>query len=76
MLLLTIEESKLYHEQKVCHTCKKEFNADDNDKVRDLCHYTGKYTGAAHYICNLRYKTPKEFSAVFHNACTYDYIIL
>ena len=54
MLLLTIEESKLYHEQKVCHICKKEFNADDKDKVRDLCHYTGKYTGAAHYICNLR----------------------
>ena len=23
-------------------------------KVRDHCHYTGKYRGAAHNICNLR----------------------
>ena len=27
--------------------------------VRDHCHYTGKYSGAAHNICNLRYKIPK-----------------
>ena len=37
---------------------------NDNDnkkyhKYRDHCHYTGKYRGAAHSICNLRYKTPK-----------------
>ena len=25
-------------------------------KIRDHCHYTGKYRGAAHDICNLRYK--------------------
>ena len=28
-------------------------------KVRNHCHYTGKFRGAAHSICNLRYKTPK-----------------
>ena len=42
-------------------------------KVRDHCHYTGKYRGAAHNICNLRYKVPKEFPVVFHNGSTYDY---
>ena len=42
-------------------------------KVRDNCHYTGKYRGAAHNICNLRYKVPKEIPVVFHNGCTYDY---
>ena len=49
---------------------------DDDDKyqkVRDHCHYTGKFRGAAHSICNLRYKTPKEIPAVFHNGSTYDY---
>ena len=29
MLSLTITESKLHHEQKFCHICKKEFNTDD-----------------------------------------------
>ena len=59
---LTTKE-KLYHnKQKVCYICKKEFENNDsarNDKkqqkVRDHCHYTGKYRGAAHNICNLRY---------------------
>ena len=42
-------------------------------KVRDHCHYTGKYRGAAHDICNLRYKIPKEIPVLFHNGSTYDY---
>ena len=41
--------------------------------MRDHCHYTGKYRGAAHSICNLRYKIPKEIPVVFHNGSTYDY---
>ena len=60
---------------------QKEFSTDENDKntfklyhkVRDHCHYTGKFRGAAHSICNLRYKTPKEILVVFHNGSTYDY---
>ena len=42
-------------------------------KVKDHCHYTGKYRGAAHNICNLRYKIPKEIPVVFHNGSAYDY---
>ena len=42
-------------------------------KVKDHFHYTGKYTGTAHNICNLRYKTPKEVPIDFHNTSTYDY---
>ena len=42
-------------------------------KVRDHCHYTGKYRGAAHSICNSRYTTPKMIPIVFHNGSTYDY---
>ena len=44
-----------------------------NYKVRDHCHYMGKYRGAAHNVCNLRYKVPKEIPVVFHNGSTYDY---
>ena len=42
-------------------------------KIRNHCHYTGKFRGAAHSECNLRYKVSKEFQVVFHNGSTYDY---
>ena len=74
---LTKKEEKNHNKQKVCHICKKELNTDDSDKkyhkVKDHCHYTGKYRGAAHDICNLKYKIPKEIPVVFHNGSTYDY---
>ena len=40
---------------------------------KDHCHYTGKYRGAAHDTCNLRYKILKEIPVVFHNGSRYDY---
>ena len=77
MISLTMEEKIHYNKQKVCFICKKAFHNNDNNKkqqkVRDHCHYTGKYRGAAHNICNLRYKIPKEIPVVFHNGSTYDY---
>ena len=45
-------------------------------KVRDHCHYTGKYRGAAHNICNLTYKIPKEIPVILHNGSTYDYHLI
>ena len=75
IISLTPEEKRNYNDQKVCYICKKEFDTIDkkNYKVRDHCHYTGKYRGAAHNICNLRYKVPKEIPVVSHNGSTYDY---
>ena len=50
------------------------FNENENYcRVRNHCFYTGKYCGAADIVCNLRYKTPKEFPAAFHNGSNYDY---
>ena len=75
MMPLTVKEEIYHNKQKICYICKKEFDNNDkkNYKVRDHCHYTGKYRGAAHNICNLRYKVPKEIPIVFHNGSTYDY---
>ena len=50
---------------------KSEYNL--YHKVRDHCHYTGKFRGAAQNICNLRYNIPKKILIVFHNGSTYDY---
>ena len=75
MIPLTIKEKIHYNEQEICYICKKEFDNNDKKhyKVRDHCHYTGKSRGAAHNICNLRYKVRREIPVVFHNGSIYDY---
>ena len=75
MVPLTTEEKIHCNKQKICYICKKEFNNNDKkqQKVKDHCHYTGKYRGPTHNICNLKYKVPKEIPVVFHNRSTYDY---
>ena len=77
MIPLTKKEEKRYNKQEVCYICKKGFSTNDSNKkyrkLRDHCHYSGKYKGAAHDICNLRQKIPKEIPVVFHNGSTYDY---
>ena len=77
MIPLTKDEYESHYHQKACHICKRIFSADYNNKkyrkVKDHCHYTGKYRGAAHDFSNLRYKIPKEIPLVFHNGSTYDY---
>ena len=76
MILLTDEENKSQKNQK-CYICKKGFSTDDDKKkyhkVRDRFHYTGKYSGAVHSICNLRYKIPKEIPIGLYSGSTYDY---
>ena len=59
MIPLTKKEEKMDNKQKVCYICKKKkrFSTDDGKKyfkLKDHCHYNGKYRGAAHNICNLR----------------------
>ena len=60
MIPPTDKENKSHEKQKICYICKKEFSTIENDKnafklyhrVRDHCHYTGKFRGAAHSICD------------------------
>ena len=49
--------------------------ADDKNfrKVRDYCHFTGKYRGGAHSICNLTFNVPNKIPVVFHNRANHDY---
>ena len=76
---LTKEEKDNYNKENICHICKKEFNNDTTEssslelKVRDHCHFKGKYRGAAYNTYNLRYKIPKNIPVIFHNGSTYDY---
>ena len=68
------EENKLYLKKKVCHICKKEFSTDDDNKKYHKVWITAitVVMGTAH-VYNLRQKTPKEISVVFHNRSKHDY---
>ena len=68
---LTKAQLKEYNHVTKCHICFKPFR-EGNQKVRDHCHYSGKYRGAAHSLCNLQYKMPSYIPVVFHNLAGYD----
>ena len=80
MLPLTDSEKVLHDSQKVCFLCEKEFCTDKNNKeeykrmckVRDHCHFTGKYRSAAHSPRNLHCNVPKFIPVVFHKSSTYQ----
>jgi hypothetical protein len=67
---LTLEQQRKFNNSTECHFCKKELN---NDKVRDHCHITGKFRGAAHQACNLKVRTSLKIPVFFHNGSGYDF---
>ena len=64
-------EKERYNEETRCWICKGEFG-ENEEKVKDHCHYTGRYRGAAHNECNLKYRNPDFTPVVFHNLSGYD----
>jgi hypothetical protein len=52
MMKISPDELKLYHDAKVCGTCKQAFT-DGNHKVRHHCHVTGKFLSTTCNNCNL-----------------------
>ena len=68
---LTQDQWTRYKKATKCHICYKPFDLRD-PKVRDHCHYTGRYRGPAHRNCNLRYRIPSYIPVVFHNLLGYD----
>ena len=68
-LKMSAKDQKLFNEAKTCHICSLELG---EDKVRDHCHFTGKYRGAAHNKCNLKCCKLKVLPVIFHNLQGYD----
>ena len=78
MKLLQTEQQESYENAKICYICKEDFeNKYLKDKkyrkVRDHCHDTGEYRGAAQSICNLEYSVPKKIPIAFYNGFNYEY---
>ena len=72
MIELTDVLKRKYEAAENCHICLKPFGDPENRKVRDHCHYTGLYRGAAHNNCNLKYRIPDFVPIAFHNLSGYD----
>ena len=76
-LKLTSKEEKDFQLAKVCHICEQELNVDEETgqilKVRDHCHFTGEYRGAAHSDCNLKCRKPLILPVIFHNLQNYHW---
>lgn len=69
-MILSTEEEINFITAKKCHICSSIFLPDEK-KVRDHCHITGVYRGAAHNSCNLKFQVSKNVPVVFHNL-SYD----
>ena len=63
-LRLTQDEQESFEKAEFCHICKRILM---KDKVRDHCHFTGQYRGAAHNKCNLMCEKPRILPVIFHN---------
>ena len=66
---MTDGDKTAYQQAKTCYACGLGLK---EDRVRDICHLTGKYRGAAHSKCNLKMKTPTFVPVLFHNLEGYD----
>ena len=75
-LKLTSQEEKDFQSARNCHICDQKLFRDKKTgkilKVRDHCHFTGEYRGAAHNDCNLKCKKPLFLPVILHNLQGYD----
>ncbi len=81
-MIFTEEDKKCFENASICHICnnkKKCKNSqeylftNEDPKVRDHDHLTGKFLGASHKTCNLNKRREKPFlSILMHNFSGYD----
>lgn len=69
---MTPENEEEFLRAVKCHICEKEFVKNVDIPVKDHCHFTGKFRGAAHQDCNLQYRDYRTVPVVFHNLTHYD----
>ncbi|KAL9979619.1 hypothetical protein ACROYT_G017302 [Oculina patagonica] len=73
-LRMTKDDEEEFQQANVCHICDKAYTNDDI-RVRDHCHITGKYRGSAHQECNLKLRIEPDkikIPVIFHNLKGYD----
>ena len=80
-IIMTAENNNDFNNAEQCYMCNKIFGSTFINKfnkkiiitkVRDHCHFTGKYRGAACQACNLKFRVSKVIPVIFHNLRGYD----
>ena len=68
---MTVKDEEVLKNNNICRFCEKEII---DNKVRDHCHLTGKYRGAAHIKCNINVtqKQSNFIPFIFHKLSNYD----
>ena len=57
-MIISEEEEHLFQQSNSCWICEKRI--DNDEKVRDHCHVTGKFREAAHWSCNINLQLTKR----------------
>ena len=68
---MTNEDIEDFKNSIKCWICDNDY-VDNNVKVRDHCHITGKYRGSAHRDGNVKLKLNHKIPVVFRNLKNYD----
>ena len=64
--MMSAEEEQNFEMSNICWVCNTLFAVSD-ESVRDYCHISGKYRGAAHCFFNINLKINKKVPVIFHN---------
>ena len=70
-LIMSEEKKKQLQSINICWICEKLID-DDDEKVRDHCHVTDKFRGAAHWSCTINLQFTEKVPVIFHNLRGYD----
>lgn len=70
-MIFTEQDAQVFRDAEICHLCKNRFR-ENSQKVRDHCHQTGRFIGAAHNVCNMNRKEKAVVKIFAHNFSGYD----
>ncbi|XP_025199346.1 uncharacterized protein LOC112597488 [Melanaphis sacchari] len=70
-IIYTTEQRKTHESCTTCNLCKTKFS-QENHKVADHCHLSGKFRQSLCNTCNLKLRTPNFVPVFFHNLSNYD----
>ena len=65
------EEQHLFQQSNSSGICRKLIDKGE-EKVRDHCHVTGKFGGAAHWHYSVNFQLTKKYPVIFGNLRGYD----